>query len=216
VVLVQYADGFGGTGLAQTYKEFVDRGGALMYSQENIANARATLNAIYNTTAFTPTNILTRVDVNNAPIAALQGTPAYENSQIINGPFTGSVNIRALGNDAAGYTCQIDMATLTSVIPNVEIIATYTYSSVTRAYMFYDSSKGFLYCADNGWLASGQNGATNSPVTANAANGYFPASKSWSAAPGGSVQNAYIFCNYLNVAAAYAARHRDHSGDATW
>jgi hypothetical protein len=218
VVLIQYFDSFGDDYFAQVFKEFVNMGGALMYSCQTQTSVSGVLNAIYNTTGIS-TGAGTGLKYG---IVQQRGTPDYDNDRILNGPFTkDSVNVTAVGNDQVTGSSVVINNVFTDAAPNAIVLAK---AAANRAFMFYDPSKGFLYCGDSGWLASnGWNDTNNSYFPLVTYQNYKPRAKGNYSGTGGypvttsgSIYNSYLFCNYLAFAIEYAAAHRDHSGDATW
>ncbi|GHT17874.1 hypothetical protein FACS189429_2960 [Bacteroidia bacterium] len=216
VVLIQYPNGFGNSAFAQIFKEFVQKGGSLMYSCEDAGNVANVMQTIYGGT-FTSNSPagMYRVGIVQTP-----GTSDYTNNPILNGPFSkDSVNITAVGND---YGTGSYIATGINNVPNAVVLG---YQSSNRVFMFYDPSNGLFYCADGGWLSS--SGATNTSTTnfpIVTYSNYQPRAKANFSGTGcfptnigsGTVYNSYIFCNYLAWGIDWAATHRDHSGDATW
>ncbi|MCL1868670.1 MAG: hypothetical protein FWF72_07010 [Paludibacter sp.] len=222
VVLVQYNGGDQNSSnyFAQVFKDFIDMGGALMYSCQNQTSTNGVMNAIYNTSGITSgPGVGLRYG-----IVQQQGTPAYANNPILNGPFTkDSVNVIAVGNDQTTGVSVIVDAIFNAAAPNAVVLAL---AAANRAFMFYDPSKGFLFCGDSGWLASSSWNNTSTTgypfVTYN--NTWMPRPKSNYGAGNGSnyptgnglVYNSHIFSNYMAFALEYAAAHRDHTRDATW
>ena len=222
IVLVQYVNGFGNSAFAQIFADFVNMGGALMYSCETPDTyISGVMNAIYNTSAFTAI-----YEGGRYRFAVLQqkGTPEYDNNPILNGTFTkDSVNVLAFGNDngTGSYLTMTDAA-FNAAAPNAVILA--KGAATNRIFAFYDPSKGLLYCGDGGWLASNTwNNTSTTTYPLVTYQNFMPRSKpnfvgtaGYPTNVNGPVDNAYLFCNYISWAIDWAAVKRDHSLDATW
>jgi hypothetical protein len=214
VVLIQYGNAFGNNNFKTVFKEFIERGGALMYSCETSTYATGVINAIYGVN-----NLNTIYEGGRYKFGILQtpGSPDYINNPILNGVFSQGVNITAIGNDNGTGTYITTPNALTTAAPNAIVMATRSDGAV---FMFFDPSKALLYCADGGWLASNNwNNASTTTYPLVTTSNYKPRSKGFSNNGGyptpnaSNIYNSYIFCNYLAWAIEHAANNRNHSLD---
>jgi hypothetical protein len=217
IVLIQYVNGFGnpGNNRAKVLAEFLQRGGALMYSCETPGSyIEGIMNTIYGVS-----NLTAAYEGGRYKFGILQtpGTADYENNPILNGPFSQGVDITAVGNDNGTGSYITSPAALAAAAPNGVVMATRSNGGV---FMFFDPTKGLLYCGDGGWLASNTWDNTSTvtyPLVTTS--DYKPRAKNFSGTGGhpttsaGNVYNSYLFCNYLAWAIEYAAHNRDHSQD---